>query len=278
VTDYAITEASVFDMRPVELYAFDIEGSSFNLTSHDEDFTDGGVLYSATQIDHGNISVMEVGRVRELTVNIKISHPLALLLMTRFPTRRRKLTITRLHRDQSAGFQSSPTSYLRQIWKGKLQSCESDFPTLRIRVPNAIDAAFDVELPILKAQTICQRHLYTPGCDVARSHLFNVAPTVSAIDGRDLVVSSMFGQVNDWAKYGEVVRLADGQTRGILEQVGTAITLDHPFATLNNGDQIEVWAGCDGLPTTCRTKFGNMANFGNHPHMPLTNIASVTAR
>jgi hypothetical protein len=75
----------------------------------------------------------------------------------------------------------------------------------------------------------------------------------------------MGGQPSQWATFGEVIRLSDGERRGILDQTGTTLTLDVPFRELVVGDALQVWAGCDLTIETCLAKFGNVPNFGGHP-------------
>ena len=102
-----------------------------------------------------------------------------------------------------------------------------------------------------------------------------VATTVSSVSGVSLVVAAL-PQPDQWARYGQAYHLASGESRSVLAQVGTTLTLDVPFATIGVGNDLAVYAGCDHSVTTCRTKFNNVANFGGHPHMINENPSSPT--
>jgi uncharacterized phage protein (TIGR02218 family) len=53
------------------------------------------------------------------------------------------------------------------------------------------------------------------------------------------------------------------------ENLRASVTLwTSPGGAISSGDSVLMTAGCDKSPTTCRRKFGNIANFRGFPHMP----------
>lgn len=128
--------------------------------------------------------------------------------------------------------------------------------------------------------------LYGPGCEVDRNYPtyanhehMSVAAAVSQT-GAELEVSELVDpasdpRANQWAQFGEVRRVVDNERRSILDQTGTTLTLDRPFAYLVAGDDLEIYAGCDWKNTTCNTKFGNTQRFGGHPDAPDNNPMNI---
>jgi hypothetical protein len=275
MTDYTDREHSVQDGQPVELYEFTGSAGSDYLTSAELDYTLGGITYAATPgLDHGPISLVQIDKVRELIVIMPLDHPLtARLLNNGIPPRDATLTLIGAHRGAAT---------TRELWQGPIAGLETDphNATVAIRVPNALDAAFDVLLPHFTLQRDCQWRLYGPGCRLDRDyptfatqgHL--VATTVSAIDGNTITVD-MQGKADGFASFGEVRRLIDGERRDVLRQTGDELRLDVAFGTLEDGDELEVWEGCNKSIGRCE-ELGNVVRFGGHPYAPAINPLAPT--
>lgn len=285
MTTYTASEASVQGGDLRELYTFLLATGTYTLTSHDADVTYAAVTYTATPgLSRGNVQMSEVTKQREMVITLPIDHPIVLALLPA-PPRVATLTITRIH----AGAANDPTER-RRIWSGSIAGMQVDGGEgeyARIRVPGAVDVAFSVSLPILRAGRTCQHQLYSVGCTVDRDYLTYatqghlVAATAVSQTGSTLVVSNMnnasaVAHPDQWARHGEVRRLTDGERRSILSHVGTTLIIDVPFSTLLVGDTLEVWQGCDKLAATCKEKFGNLRNFSNHPFIPIRNPSSPT--
>lgn len=259
-------ETSVQDAAPIELYDIETPTASYHLTSHDEDVIFGGLTYTSTVVARGPTDFVALGKPRELTISIIVTHPfVAQYMAAGGPPRSAVLTVATLH-----------GTHTRRLWRGEVKHMELDGEVARFQVPNATDEQFAVKLPIISASRLCNHALYDRGCAIARSHLFSVTPTVLAISGTTISVSSMSGKPSGWATYGDVQRDADGERRAILDQTGDVLTLDKPFPTLNIGDALTVFAGCDHTIDTCLEKFGNVPNFGGHPELPSSNPTAPT--
>lgn len=268
---YDASETGIQTGTPVELYTIESSLWTYRFTSYDEDVAFGGITFASIPISRGQVEVSSLGNLRELTLTMPADHEMIGRLRSNgIPVRGVRLTISRYHVTAGVGLLPG-VPITRNLWHGEVSTIESDEQYARIRVPLLLDEQINVHLPIARGQRTCNHRLYSTGCGIARHHLFCVTPTVLTVSGVTLVVSSMSGQADGWAKHGEVVRLYDGERRSILEQVGTTLTLDMPFAELDSGDAIEVWAGCNWLVETCRDKFNNVVNFGGHPHFPESN-------
>lgn len=271
---YASAESSVQDGAPLELYTFAIGATTYRLTSSPEDETFSAQTYTAAPIARAPITLVQLGKRRELEVTIDRTHALATALLGNgIPARATTMTLLRTHRGEIES---------RQIWAGPISQAVLAGAYLRLRIPNGMDASFDVEAPIARAQRGCQHMLYGPGCNEPRNDAVfvttgnHVATTAVSASGVSLVVAAL-PQPDQWARYGEVRRILDGERRSILAQVGTTITLDVPFATIAAGNDLAIYAGCDHSVATCRDKFNNVLNFGGHPHMINENPTSPTS-
>lgn len=63
----------------------------------------------------------------------------------------------------------------------------------------------------------------------------------------------------------------NGENRMITGHSGDQITLLSPFSRAENGDECELFAGCDRSLIMCREKFNNLINYGGFPYIPLKN-------
>ncbi|MGE0402706.1 MAG: phage BR0599 family protein [Kofleriaceae bacterium] len=274
-------EQSVQDGAPVELYTFTGPTGTYRLTSAEEDVTFGSV-FTATQISRSNSDISSVtSQVRALTISLAMAHPLAQVLVGNgIPPRNVEVVISRFHRGDS---------FSEQIWRGYVSMVDTEGEYARLTVPSSLEEQFAIRLPIAIVQRTCNHMLYDAGCTVDRDYAiyqneaFMSASAVDSIstDGLTIVVDelkdgSAVDRLDDWATLGEVRRVTDGERRSIVDQTGTTIVLDMPFATLEVGDDLEVYAGCDLTPETCAEKFANIANFGGSPQLPTTNISAPT--
>lgn len=123
--------------------------------------------------------------------------------------------------------------------------------------------------PIELTSPECRAELGDERCRVdlaARTRLARV----TAVDG--LSVTTDLAAADEAFAYGRL-RSIDGANAGIDRAIaasaGGAVTLrsGFPFA-FAAGDRIELREGCDKRFATCRSRFGNAANFRGEPHLP----------
>ena len=269
---YDSQEKSAQGGRPVEIYTFTAPTFTYRFTSYDEDVVFGGNTFTAIAIEHGNATKVPIGQTRELIVTMPRTHELVGKLRNNgIPVRGIEVRIESFHSPDA------PTAS-REVWRGDVAGVETDNQHAKLRVPSATDDRMNVRLPIVQAQRQCNHALYDRGCTVSRllaANFINTAVNGAPV-GVTIVVDSLGANPNGWAKGGDIVRTADGERRSVVEQVGTTITIDVPFATLADNDEVQVFAGCDWLIDTCLTKFDNVDNFGGHNEMPMNNPTAPT--
>jgi uncharacterized phage protein (TIGR02218 family) len=149
------------------------------------------------------------------------------------------------------------------------------------------EGAFKVEVRGLSHLLNQQRgRLYQYGCDAELGDarcgvtVFSDAGVVNAVEEAALVLTGI-AFVDDWATRGRI-QFANGKSLGVKRQrnVGSSTRVDLwaaiPF-TVNEGDAVTLFAGCDKQFTTCKAKFSNAANFRGFPHMPGTDFVAAFA-
>ncbi len=272
---YDSVERSVEDAQRVDLFTFSLPGATYRLCTGDADQTFGGDVYSVAPISSSDLELVPIGgNVREVTVSLALDHDLAIeLRQGGLPPQNALVTIRRIHLGDTGS---------RVWWQGYIGGTSTSRTATVIRVPNKIDLAFDCGLPIKLAERRCPHVLGDVGCGVDLvAGGFRITPTVASVsaDGSALIVSSMSGKPDAWARDGKIIRVADGERRTVVSQIGTTIALDFPFRELANGDALDVFAGCDRSllgEHGCKVKFNNVPRFGGEPHIPDDNPAAPT--
>jgi len=125
----------------------------------------------------------------------------------------------------------------------------------------------------------CTLRLFSTRCALSRADYF-VSGVVSWIDtnkkeltitlaGKGIQVPDPWYSTTDWFKYG-FAKVADrGEARMIVSQDNSGkITLFWPFISVEVGDGIVFYAGCDKKIDTCKNKFSNADNFIGFPWAP----------
>lgn len=257
---YQDDETSKHDGRPIELYEFIGNQTTHRLTSHGEDVTFGGDVYSSVALRRNEIHASQIG---DRSLEIEIPRVLQIVTDYAFGVPDFDLTLT-LHRTHDL---SSSVVY----WKGKVTGIrvEADRATIVI-APLAADA-LETPVPRVRVQQICNHRLYDSRCTVDENNFVESTSIASIASDTEFDVSSMGSQPNQWAKGGTVERTSTGEKRLIIDQTGTTIRIMYPFHELGVSDLVKVFAGCDRSLSDCANKFSNQDNFGGHPYVPKTN-------
>lgn len=129
----------------------------------------------------------------------------------------------------------------------------------------------DLTFPRIVHQPYCNWQLFETGCGL-NSSAYLVAATISGISDSDYTCS-WAGSYADGYFTGGWVEI-DSDMRLITKHVGYVLSLQIPFdATVIVTDVLDLYPGCDGSPTSCKTKFliDNYINFVGFPLIPSSN-------
>jgi uncharacterized phage protein (TIGR02218 family) len=135
----------------------------------------------------------------------------------------------------------------------------------------AIQSVLKFQVPVFVVKPTCNNVLFDTMCALDRAP-FAVAGTVDEMDvtGTVLTITAAGAYADDYFTIGELV-LADGTRRSIIQHAGTTIRLlsGFPEGTVGHADAITLYPGCDGQYATCNTKFANVVNFFGFDLMPV---------
>ncbi|HEU4727695.1 MAG TPA: phage BR0599 family protein [Kofleriaceae bacterium] len=263
-------ERSIAQSRPIDLYTFSTPTIVYRLTSHVSDVTYAGNTYTAITMSRGAQQVAKDATGRELIVYLPITHQLVQrFAASGIPEREVAVTVMRFQEVSGTAI---------QYGSGFAQSIAIEGGTALIRVPSTTDDALRIRLPVVAAQKLCNNTLYDSICGVDRTRAaFHADAQIVSMTTSTLVVTTIGIDANTgganadhWAQYGEVLHVASGQRRMVLDQVGTTLTLNAPLIGVQPGDPVTVFAGCDHLVATCRTKFLVIFNFTGLPYLNAT--------
>lgn len=273
---YTDIEISAQLGSPHELYKFellprgqDLPVSVFRYTSAQAHITLGADTYEPVAMRREQYEQSEeIGRTR-----LKIRLPLTASIMEIYsaaaPDGLMRLTITRVHSPLPAQT-TLQTSDAAIIWIGRVSAATFD-GALGVLDCEPIAAALARKGLRGHYQLTCRHDLYGAidseggGCGVDRNlHAF--ASTVVQSSGSLLLLAAAPSQPNGHFTLGYVLGPA-GQRRMVREHVGALMTLNAPLS-LQAGNPVIVFAGCDKTLPICRDKFANLVNFGGFPWIP----------
>lgn len=270
---YEQTDSSIEDGDPVELYEFLGSGSvsAFRYTSAEQDITfdagGGPELYEAIPIKRSKISARGDGQPPEITVTFPTDTTMAQRHVFQIPPRGLELNVYRLHQTDD---------FFIKFWNGKIFSWVVKDRLVAMQVPNALLGRIQEEVPKIRYQTQCNNVLYDDVCSVLRDGSSGGIPhqitptTLNTIsgDGRTLTVSTIGTWPDNHGDAGEIIHNDTGESRLILTQVGTTITILFPFSIdVDTTEAMTLQAGCDHSLDHCVNKFSNFANFNGMPFL-----------
>lgn len=129
-----------------------------------------------------------------------------------------------------------------------------------------------------KYQRLCRHTLYGGMCGANTANHTATGKVTSILRNKitlDEIDSNIVGGVEQgypqsYFTTGYIVT-ADGSRRMITNHSNVILTLLRAVPSLNVGDTISVYAGCDRTFATCRDKFRNQPNYGGFDYIPRKN-------
>ena len=259
---FADTEVSIHDGRPIELYRFISPTTTYRYTSAGQDFDLDGEIFQAQPIQRNALQGTSQDDSPTLDIQIAIIAEVVQDFAFQISENNLRLELLRSH---------GTTATTSLIWEGDVSGIGVRGRTARIRVPSRFGSSLSAPVPSVYYQSQCNHSLYDARCQVARS-AFQQNTQTDTVAQTAITVASVGGNPDQWFLGGEIVRVTDGERRLIVRQIGLNLVINFPFRTMNVGDQVQLFAGCDRTARTCRDKFSNIINFGGHPLIPLQNV------
>ena len=255
---YTSRESSVASGRPVELYRFALGAQRWTYTSGQtavvyQSETYQPVTIKRSGIEQGN----EINRAG-LEITLPRDNPLAGLFVASPPEGVVSVTIYRFHVGDAETI---------VLWKGRVGGARLSGSELALKCE---PVATSLKRTGLRAryQLICRHALYSAGCGALKDS-FRVDGTVSAVSGTTVQVAAAASKPDGYFVAG-MLAIDDG-SRMIVGHAGINLTLVAPMRSLSAGMAVRLYAGCDHSTATCKNRFGNLANYGGFPFIPLKN-------
>lgn len=255
-----LIESSEFSGNPNECYRFTYMGLNYNYTSSDHDImlsVDGKqeVFYSVF------IKRSEIKPASEntLTVYLELSNSIVTLFKGSPPEKENvRLRIFRLHGQDTLTFDC--------IFDGDVSQCQ--FEEAQAELTVTIENYLKCEIPRGKLQYYCNNSIYDTKCTLDKSQ-YMVTCNIVSVSGLTLYAEELKGYRDNYFTNG--IMQLDNNTRLIEYSSSDGyITVRYPFETSAMSGIFTVYPGCDGLFTTCASKFHNTDNFTGVPYTPPT--------
>lgn len=269
MTDFATDETSRQGSAPAELYEFTGPATAYRYTSGIETVSLGGHDYEPLAgIRRTSIALGTTRDTPTLTVILPIASAVVGDYAFDEPPRSLSLKVYR--------YQPESDEYVID-WRGEVTSIKPRGEDAEVSIPSLLGARLGTSVPGLVVRKHCLHVLGDARCRVVMT-LFDHATTVSMASGTAVTVAGVGGADDQWFRAGEIVRDSDGERRLIIDQVGGVLEIVSPFRTLNGGDAVTLYAGCDHSAATCAAKFDNLVNFSGCATIPKFNPFRVPVR
>jgi uncharacterized phage protein (TIGR02218 family) len=251
--------------QPKELYRF-VEGATvWTLTSGDASVTYNSETYTPEAISRTEAESKGELAKSNIQVKLDIDNVMARRWLTEVIDAVVSLTLF-----------SSDSGTTISIWKGRLSSVKPDTNTISLVFESIFTSLRRPGLR-LKFQRNCPHSHYGRGCGLNKES-WDISGTVSAVTEITVVMPVAAGYADGHFTAG-MIEAPDGSLRFITSHVGSTLTMIRKvqsildqFALVGPGVMsLRIFPGCDRTPSTCLTKFNNLANNGACPFIPLKN-------
>lgn len=257
---YVTSEASAHDGQPVELYRFALQAQRWTFTSGQTTVIRQSETYSPATITRSGLEQTNEINRNGIEIRLPRDNPVAALFIASPPEGVVSVTLYRRHTDD-------PDNEFITLWKGRVLAARfsSSEATLKCE-----PVATSLKRTGLRAryQLLCRHVLYSAGCGALKEG-FRVDGTVVAVSGVTVQVEAAGTQPDGYFVAG-MLQTAQG-VRMIVGHSGVNLTLIAPMPSLAFGQIVQLYAGCDHSTGQCAGRFGNLANFGGFPFIPLKN-------
>lgn len=267
MTSFDAFETSTESSRPLEVYEFAIGGTTYRYTSAAGEITLNGETYTPKAISRGSISQDAEDRNRSLAITLPGNDVFAAQYKEIAPGSKATVSIIRLQVDETPTFDTQVL-----IYKGEVKSVSYPDNGYTAQVNcQGIESAFNQVLPRFTFSGQCNHVLYDGGCKVDPAS-FDLIGTVSAVSGNVITLPGANAQADGYWTAGYATPVGSDDFRLILAHSGNDLTLLLPFAEDVDGQDVQIFAGCDHVLTgDCANKFDNVLEFGGFAFVPTRN-------
>ena len=259
-------EESINSGSPTELYVFEYGAKKYLYTTNEVAITYLSEVYEPLSMHRTKISQNTERGKNDITVVVPRLCEVASLFVVAPPTEKMSLSILRIHRGDLTD--------AVVIWKGRVINskytseqtaellCESFYTSLgRMGLRRGFGRQ-------------CDHALYDAQCRLVKSnYAFTSAPTL--VTNLQITVTGADGYADGYFEGGTIEWLNSDsnvqERRMVASHVGELITVTHHILQLVSGQEVLLYPGCPHDMATCKSRFGNLDNYGGFPFMPEMN-------
>lgn len=256
---YAAQETSRYAGQPFELYWFATNTLNAYLTSGDESRAYLGNTYTPEAIERTEVDFNQELQSQSITVRLPIDSVIAQQFVSYIPSSPMSLVIFRGHETDGAG---EVVTY----FTGRVSAARFDEVCELTVLPE--QALLKRQVPGPRYQSQCNWVWGSPACGVNKG-TYAVTAVVTAIAGSngDTITAAALGaQTSGYFTAGWIER--GDERRMIILHTGSTAQLITPMPSLQVGDTITIYPGCQRTASDCRNKFGNYQHFSGFDRVP----------
>jgi len=264
MSTYWAREQSAADAITVELFDFALGGTHWRYTSYPEEVSYSGNPYESVPCRRNEIEQSDDPSRGKIEITLPRDNTLAALYVAGAPEGEVTCTIYRGHDGDFIIY-----------FQGIVEGCKFDrdwIPALIVGPRLASQAVAGKRRKYLR---MCDRLLYDEGCELDQND-YDITGNIDAINGTTITASEFGEKSSGWFVAGKFV--CGGGTRLIKYHVGSVIKIDRIIAGIGVGSSFVAYAGCDGSPSVCKSKFNNKLNYGGCEFLPTKNPFSSIGR
>jgi uncharacterized phage protein (TIGR02218 family) len=259
---FGATEISAASAQPIELYTFVGTNTTWRITSSQNEITSNGQTFSPLAVQRNAIKISTNEESdSSIEISLPVSHPIVDEYAFKVAPPSLFVTIERCH-------QNDPDDTVT-MWYGPVISYSVQKRIAKLKVPDQFTYLLRNTIPRARYQAPCNHVLFDTRCGVNSASYRNDQTVVAISENEIELNASPFS--NGDCDGGMMVFSAGSESRMIKANTGVNFTVSYPFATLEVGDTVTVYQGCDHSYTTCKSKFSNGQNFGGFPFVPTRN-------
>lgn len=253
----------------------------WRFTDFERDLTNGGNTYSARHFEHGTITE-RVGLDRQkVTIKSRSFSGSPLLQLIPF-----QLEFPLMVQIDEVAISGSAASNVRTVYYGEVSGATMRGPYIEAEALS-MPSMFDRKIPRMLMQPSCNWSLFDSGCGLNKASLEWSSVVGSWTQSTlalvvNTITKASVAQTGLAAHYfaGGYVVVGTGASQQFrligdnAAQSGANLTLTlgtSLWGTINAGDPVKFYPGCDGRYDTCNSKFSNKQRFGGFPFMPIGN-------
>ena len=186
------------------------------------------------------------------------------------------IRIMKLHRDQFP--LEADVVFLGQIKNVTFKGIQADVECV------GFEHFLKMPIPKERYQITCNWQLFDSKCDNPPGACSKDDYKTEALDiildaTKTIITDAIFATKSDGYFIGGVVEFpTENEKRTIVAHSSDTITMSYRMIHLEDGDDVNIYPGCDGRAETCRDKFDvtNIQNFLGFPYIPIENPALRT--